>query len=386
MLALLLLVGAAVAMEDGPVQMNFKVPTMVMKLNLNDLPDPSQGNDDMFEPIVIKSAFQSSNLLDDFGHKSVFEDIFPESHHVSEIFPSSPFGEGSPSIINGPPGGFLGGIMDMMSQVMGGAMRRHRPHQPHPQRMRLINLAAPPTEMENEEQKEKKCCCDDIHAHCSHVHHDGTVAGVFRLTRCLAKRGRDYGDLEPVCAEKLTHTVAGACYEDIDKLCGGVVVGHSGIHSCLYSHQLAKPGVLTPSCAAYIKSTKVYINPKKAAKAAAVKAQAAPAAVQAAAKRADTKKIEDVKHVARESLFRAPTSLAEAKAKAVAAKKVPATAASAQQVAAGKAGPAASAPVWVVVGLVGAGTIAVVLVVALVRWGRSGSAAQGVEMRRAMLI
>merc|ERR1712196_128469 len=153
--------------------------------------------------------------------------------------------------------------MDGISRAMN---RGHRVVRAHP-----IDLSTPPTEEHQEEEKQGHCCCKDIHTHCKSVHHDGTVAGVFAVTRCLAQREKQFHDIKPDCAEKVMETVAGACLNDIEQFCPSVKPGNSNIHTCLYTHK----DNLTPTCKKYMHVTTKQLP----AVHHAPKAQAVPAKV-----------------------------------------------------------------------------------------------------------
>ena len=112
----------------------------------------------------------------------------------------------------------------------------------------MIDLSQPIAEDEQAEEKKGHCCCKDLHAHCGSIKHDGTIQGVFAVTKCLALREKEHHDVEPFCAAKVAQTVAGACLDDITTYCPSLTPGQSQIHTCLYKQRDA----LSATCKKYM--------------------------------------------------------------------------------------------------------------------------------------
>lgn len=120
-----------------------------------------------------------------------------------------------------------------------------------PQEMRMITpeivsvLPPVPTETlraqgsaKEQSSRGMRCCCADMHKHCAAQLEGGNhdLAHFFHVTKCLAHRQSEFGDLQPACRDNLMHTVAGSCDVEIDEFCANVNPGAHRMHQCLHSH------------------------------------------------------------------------------------------------------------------------------------------------------
>ena len=168
--------------------------------------------EDMVTTELLKLLDEEKSLMDDFGRRESFHDIFPAGTGA-HLFQD---GMGGPP----PPPSF-----HIYKPATWGNIRAH-----------VTSLLFAPKA--HKAARGMRCCCHDIHTHCEDVHARATSsADFYKVTKCLADREASVGDLQPACAERIKTTIAGACNSELHSFCAGIEPGNKRLHACLLTNR-----------------------------------------------------------------------------------------------------------------------------------------------------